>query len=523
MPLFDSYLMVDWSAAASPKRGRDSIWWASAERTTDGLLNVQTGNPPTRYEAGFRLVELMNDAARRGKRVLAGFDFPFGFPRRSAERLTGEPSWEALWSLLGQRLQDRRDNANNRFAVAAELNERFDGEGPFWGHPHRQPPLASLPRMRPRAGAQHPPQRRHVEEHARGSKPVWQLFGAGSVGSQALLGIAFLERLRRDPALQLRPAIWPFEIGLCAPSDAPIVLAEVYPSLIRLERVDGLAWDCVQVVGLAQHFARLDEDGLLTSAFELPGLSDPQIRGEIVEEEGWILGQAWNGVVTALERRQIGHRLAPPYSYIRDPAEITRRSFEILEAEADLAGLPADIARLARRLIHASGMTDIAAGLAWSEGAVAAGRAALAAGAPIVCDVAMVAAGVAAARLPAQNDIHVAVVEPGAAARAVAEGTTRCAAGMEALAGRLGGTVVAVGNAPTALFRLLELVEEGAPKPALVLGFPVGFVGAAESKAALAANPFGLAFVTLKGRRGGSAMAAAALNALIRDATPDER
>jgi precorrin-8X/cobalt-precorrin-8 methylmutase len=209
--------------------------------------------------------------------------------------------------------------------------------------------------------------------------------------------------------------------------------------------------------------------------------------------------------------------------YLRDPAEITRRSFEILEAEADLAGLPADIAQLARRLIHASGMTDIAADVAWSEGAVAAGRAALAAGAPIVCDVAMVAAGVAAARLPAQNDIHVAVVEPGAAARAVAEGTTRCAAGMEALAGRLVGAVVAVGNAPTALFRLLELVEEGAPKPALVLGFPVGFVGAAESKAALAANRLGLSFVTLMGRRGGSAMAAAAVNALILGDEQDER
>jgi precorrin-8X/cobalt-precorrin-8 methylmutase len=203
------------------------------------------------------------------------------------------------------------------------------------------------------------------------------------------------------------------------------------------------------------------------------------------------------------------------YEYIRDPSEITRRSFEIVTAEAELAGLPSDIALLARRLIHASGMTDIAADLAWSADAVSAGRAALTSGAPIVCDVAMVAAGIARDRLPAHNAILVAVAEPGAGARAAAEGTTRTAAGMAELADRLDGAVVAVGNAPTALFRLLELVEAGGSRPALVLGFPVGFVGAAESKAALAASPSTLPFVTLHGRRGGSALAAAAVNALI--------
>jgi len=201
--------------------------------------------------------------------------------------------------------------------------------------------------------------------------------------------------------------------------------------------------------------------------------------------------------------------------YIRDPAEITRRSFAIVAAEANLASLPADIAPLAARIVHASGMPDLVADLAFSEGAAAAGRAALAAGAPILCDVRMVASGLMTRRLAAGNSVHVAVDQPGASELAMRSGQTRSAAGIVLLAARLGGAIVVIGNAPTALFRLLELVAEGAARPALVLGFPVGFVGAAESKAALAENDLDLAFVTLRGRRGGSAIAAAALNALI--------
>jgi precorrin-8X/cobalt-precorrin-8 methylmutase len=203
------------------------------------------------------------------------------------------------------------------------------------------------------------------------------------------------------------------------------------------------------------------------------------------------------------------------FDYVRDPAEITRRSFEIIVAEADLAALPVDIAPIAARVVHACGMTDIVADLVFSEGAGEAGRAALLAGAPILCDVRMVAAGVMARTLPAANPIEVAIDHPDAAGLAGETGQTRAAAGIELLAPRFGGAVVAIGNAPTALFRLLELVAAWAPKPALVLGFPVGFVGAAESKAALVADELGLPFIALKGRRGGSAMATAALNALI--------
>ena len=201
--------------------------------------------------------------------------------------------------------------------------------------------------------------------------------------------------------------------------------------------------------------------------------------------------------------------------YIRDPAEISRRSFEIIAAEADLASLPPDIAPIAARIVHACGMPDVAADLAFSPGAGAAGRAALAAGAPILCDVRMVVAGLMTSRLRARNPVHVALDAPGVDDLAQRFGQTRTASGLELLARRLPGAIVVIGNAPTALFRLLELLAAGAPQPALVLGFPVGFVGAAESKAALAANEFGLRFVTLHGRRGGSAMAAAALNALI--------
>ena len=201
--------------------------------------------------------------------------------------------------------------------------------------------------------------------------------------------------------------------------------------------------------------------------------------------------------------------------YVRDPAEITRRSFAIVAEEARLASLPADIAAIAARIVHSCGMPEIAADLAFGEGAAAAGRAALASGAPILCDVRMVAAGLMATRLAASNAIHIAIDQPAAADLAQRTGQTRSAAGMELLADKYADAIVVIGNAPTALFRLLELVADGAPKLALVLGFPVGFVGAAESKAALAANDLGLPFITLYGRRGGSAMAAAALNALI--------
>jgi len=202
--------------------------------------------------------------------------------------------------------------------------------------------------------------------------------------------------------------------------------------------------------------------------------------------------------------------------YIRDPGEIYRRSFEGIEAEAGLHLLPQAMRPVALRLVHACGMPDLVADLAFSDDAAEAGISALSAGAPILCDVEMVRSGIIRDRLPAKNQVICTLNEPGVAERAATSGQTRSAAAAEFWGERLAGAVVAIGNAPTALFRLLELLDEGAPKPALIIGMPVGFVGAAESKAELAADPRGCAFIAIRGRRGGSALAAAAVNALSR-------
>lgn len=200
--------------------------------------------------------------------------------------------------------------------------------------------------------------------------------------------------------------------------------------------------------------------------------------------------------------------------YLRDPAEIYRRSFATVRAEADLGRLPDDLLPLAIRLIHACGMVDLVEDLAYSPDLVARGRAALASGAPVIVDCTMVASGVIRDRLPAANPVLCPLSDPAVPDRAARIGTTRSAAAVDLWRPHLAGAVVAVGNAPTALFRLLDLLDDGAPMPAAVLGFPVGFVGAAEAKAALAGRRNGPPFVTLLGRRGGSAMAAAAVNAL---------
>ncbi|MDH6577220.1 precorrin-8X methylmutase [Kitasatospora sp. MAP5-34] len=200
--------------------------------------------------------------------------------------------------------------------------------------------------------------------------------------------------------------------------------------------------------------------------------------------------------------------------YEKDGAEIYRQSFATIRAEADLAGLPADVAQVAVRMIHACGMTDLVEDLLWSPGVVASARAALRAGAPILCDVSMVASGVTRKRLPADNEVICTLSDPSVPGLAKEMGNTRSAAAMELWLPRLEGAVVAVGNAPTSLFRLLEMIEAGAPRPAAVIGVPVGFIGAAESKQALADHPSGLEHLVVRGRRGGSAMAAAAINAI---------
>jgi precorrin-8X/cobalt-precorrin-8 methylmutase len=206
------------------------------------------------------------------------------------------------------------------------------------------------------------------------------------------------------------------------------------------------------------------------------------------------------------------------YEYVRDGAEIYRRSFATIRAEADLDGLPADVAQVAVRMIHACGMTDLVADLAWSPNVVKNARAALQDGAQIICDAQMVAAGITRRRLPADNEVICTLQDPRTVELAEQLQTTRSAAAVNLWHEHLAGAVVAIGNAPTTLFRLLEVIAAGGPRPAAVLGIPVGFIGAAESKEALAANQLGLEYLVVRGRRGGSAITAAAINAIASEA-----
>jgi precorrin-8X/cobalt-precorrin-8 methylmutase len=202
--------------------------------------------------------------------------------------------------------------------------------------------------------------------------------------------------------------------------------------------------------------------------------------------------------------------------YEKDGAEIYRRSFATIRAEADLAGLPADVARVAVRMIHACGMVDLVKDLGYSPDVAEVAGKALRDGAPVLADAEMVAAGVTRKRLPAGNEVICTLRDARVPELAARLGTTRSAAALDLWGDRLAGAVVAIGNAPTALFRLLEMVAAGASRPAAVLGIPVGFIGAAESKDALAASD--LAYLIVRGRRGGSAITAAAVNALASEA-----
>jgi precorrin-8X/cobalt-precorrin-8 methylmutase len=198
--------------------------------------------------------------------------------------------------------------------------------------------------------------------------------------------------------------------------------------------------------------------------------------------------------------------------YLRDPAEIYRQSFATIRAEADLAPFPDDVASVVVRMIHTCGQVDLAEHVAYTDDVVARTREALAADAPVLCDSSMVAAGVT--RLTSRSEVVSLVADPRAADLAARIGTTRSAAAVELFADRIGGAVLAIGNAPTALFRLLELVDDGVQAPAAVLGGPVGFVGSAQCKQELIDRPRGISYLLVTGRRGGSAMAAAAVNAI---------
>ena len=303
MPLFDTYLMVDWSAAKRPKRGADSIWWAEVARRPDGPALVARSNPATRQEAATELATRLDALSRDGRRTLVGFDFPFGYPRGTAKRLSRtrgparhpsrQPAWRRMWRTLSDEVEDGDDNGNSRFDLAERLNQRLSGEAfPFWGHDGRR----ERPLLRARGRRPHGPgdlaERRLCEHRIRTTQPVWKLAYTGAVGSQALLGIPRVQALRADRRLRRAARIWPFETGLAAPevADGGIVLAEVYPSLIAHKPEDGLVKDACQVRSIAEHFAVLDARDELAPLFA----GDPDLTAEerrsIEQEEAWILG-----------------------------------------------------------------------------------------------------------------------------------------------------------------------------------------------------------------------------------------
>ena len=298
MPLFHTHVVVDWSARSSPspkRRTKDAIWWAVARICGGEIVVASPEYERTRHEALDRLAGLIAGELDAGRRVVVGFDFPFGYPAGVAERLTGTASAPALWDWLAERIEDAEDNANNRYDVAAAINEKYrDIVGPCWGRPAKWN-YSTIPLKKSQRTCQEPqpPERRIADRHAKGAKTVWQLAYAGSVGSQMLLGLPALKRLVTDPRIAGRAAIWPFETGLRAP-DAPAVIAEVYPSLLRNEvrarQGENEILDRAQVRVNAEAFARLDAGGGLAPLLAGAPHLTPAERRIVETEEAWILG-----------------------------------------------------------------------------------------------------------------------------------------------------------------------------------------------------------------------------------------
>ena len=269
MPLFDGYIVVDWSGRAVAHQGASSIWIA----VDDGPGQVQFENPNTREAATNRIEELLNQATGECRRLLCGFDFAFGYPERTAQVLTGCDNWEAVWARIAELVADQPNNQNKLHEAAATLNEAFDGEGPFWGInlPDNAPQGLSRGMPHNRWGVNLPPYRRHVERVFPGQS-VWQVSGPGAVGGQALTGIAKLEGLRQRADVQ----VWPFETlgeGRCH------VLAEIYPSLINPVLGDEVL-DQRQVHAVAVRLRELDEAGLLEGRLHAPEDMPAAVRNE---------------------------------------------------------------------------------------------------------------------------------------------------------------------------------------------------------------------------------------------------
>ena len=294
--LFSAFVIVDWSAAAKPSTGADSVWIGVLKRDVRFRMTFESFNPPTRSEAEKRLAAILDELKKRGERALVGFDFPLGFPRgfSTALQLKGEAPWRAVWDQLDRMVKDKADNTNNRFGVGAEINRRLTGGPfPFWGCPPKDTLTTLQPkRVRPHAD-EDLPEFRFADQAAKGAASIWKLYYNGSVGGQAILGIPAVRRLKLARGDEVR--IWPFETGFKAltPADlegVQVVVAEVYPSLFKAQPGPGEVKDLAQVRATAEHFARLDEAGKLAQAFLGPKALEPSEVEVAAREEGWILG-----------------------------------------------------------------------------------------------------------------------------------------------------------------------------------------------------------------------------------------
>ena len=276
--LFDRFIAVDWSAANAPRLGANAIWIAETGRSSCNL--------PTRHAAMTHLRTRLRAALAAGERLLVGCDFSFGFPLGAAERLAGSADWRALWARLAAAIIDGPDNRSNRFDVASAFNVRL-GQPLFCGHPVGRSYPALAPRRTPAAYAEIA-EKRLAERLTRAAQPVWKLMGAGSVGSQTLLGIAHLEALRQDAELGPAIAVWPFETGFTGPFVRPITLCEIYPSMFPLA-ADTEPRDRAQVEAVVAGFAALNRADAL-GALLAPPLLDSATTNGLLSEEGWIAG-----------------------------------------------------------------------------------------------------------------------------------------------------------------------------------------------------------------------------------------
>lgn len=295
-PDFDAYLMVDWSGRSEPSQGSDSIWYYLLVREEGTLVAEELENPRTRREAVSEIREVLSRMVARRLATLVGFDFPYSYPAgfASALELDRPKPWRAIWDELGRRIEDRSDNSNNRFSVAAQLNRRVsNGPSPFWGCTDRHA-CSTLSRTKPSATIL--PEFRLTDRWStRQPQSVWKLAGVGSVGSQALLGIPYIARLRDDLELAPVSRAWPFETGLRAlPSRTErewlVLHAEIYPSLIGALPDLGEVKDSAQVRSLARYFAEADNTGRLSDLFAGPPSIGETDRRLVETEEGWILG-----------------------------------------------------------------------------------------------------------------------------------------------------------------------------------------------------------------------------------------